>query len=76
MTIKDALVFDHSGCAVFDETGQQIPELQVSWISLWAEHTKKLGYDPEGVIFETQWRRKLQIRKMDDGSYSMEVLQK
>lgn len=57
--IKSVMFMQGFGIAVFDERGQQIPELQESPITLWAQHCEALGFDPNGVIVETNlgnWR--------------------
>lgn len=45
MKIKTVYFFRNGNTAVFDERGQQIPELQKSWLLLWTKHAKELGYD-------------------------------
>lgn len=70
-TIKSFLHFQNSNIAVFDEDGQQIPELQISFYDMWAKHAESLGYNPEGIIIETvsgNWR----LFKCADGSYNQE----
>lgn len=69
--IKTVMVLRNLNVAVFDESGRQIPELQVSAASLWAEHAVQCGYDPKDVIIETSycnWR----LVKNADGSWNRE----
>ena len=51
--IKTAFCFDNGNIAVCDTEGAQITELQLSWPIMWAKHAESLGYDPDGVTFET-----------------------
>jgi hypothetical protein len=43
--IKSVTFFPNGNTAVFDDAGNQMPELQEAWIRLWAEHAKNLGHD-------------------------------
>ena len=43
--IKSVMFLPAGGTAVFDDGGQQMPELQESWLLLWAKHAESLGYD-------------------------------
>lgn len=57
--ITDVMIFDNLNIAVFDGKGEQIPELQHSLISLWADHAERKGYDAEGLVVKTprgNWR--------------------
>ena len=60
MKVKSVFMFSHNlNVAAFDETGQQIPELQKPCWALWAEYAESKGFDPEGIILETptgNWR--------------------
>ena len=67
------MCFDNGNIAIFDAQGNQIPELQESWPSLWAKHAEQLGYDPEGVVFELQSGLNFRIFRCEDGSYNREV---
>lgn len=51
--IKSAIFFPTGQVAVFDERGQQIPELQKPLLLIWAEQAARLGYDPTTLIVET-----------------------
>ena len=44
--IKDVLVFGNTQVAAFDESGNQVPELQIKWLlDLWAEYAASLGHN-------------------------------
>lgn len=51
--IATCLVLSNFCVAVFDAQGRQIPDLQMSLLSLWAERAEKLGYPVEGLLIET-----------------------
>lgn len=58
-TIQTVLYFANGNLAAFDNSGAQVPELQISPLELWCRHAESLGYNPEGWIVETQvgkWR--------------------
>ena len=61
-----ALAFATGQIAVFDEKGQQIPGLQRPWPTLWADHAERLGYDPQGLVFELQNRQSIRIIRAGD----------
>lgn len=48
-TIKDIMVFNMGQIAVFDEKGNQIPELQMNLFLDWCNKADKLGYKIEGL---------------------------
>ena len=50
--ISQMMMFETAQVAVFDENKQQIPELQISLLILWAERAKSLGYEIDGLIIE------------------------
>jgi len=59
----------HGMVTAFDNN-EQVPELQVSLISLWAENAVKNGFDPDGAIIRTD-RGSVRVIKcvdMDDDS--------
>lgn len=66
------LVFDNLNIACFDalgDAGEQIPELQKSLPTLFAEHAERCGYDANGVVIETttgKWR----LFRTDDGGWN------
>lgn len=51
-TVKNVMVSDHLLIAAFDEQGQQIPELQIPLLTLWARHAESLGFNPNNVPVE------------------------
>lgn len=71
--ICSAMCFDNGNIAIFDGQGNQIPDLQVSWLTLWAMHAEKLGYNPDGVIFECQTGKSWRIFRTEDGGYNHEL---
>lgn len=48
--IKTVLVFENGNIAVFNESGEQIPELQSNLICDWAEKATKAGYSVDQVF--------------------------
>jgi hypothetical protein len=47
--IKEMLVFGNTQVAAFDESGNQVPELQIKWLlDIWAERATSLGHDVVG----------------------------
>lgn len=51
-SIAKVLISSYGQIAVFDEDGEQIPELQVSLISMWTERAKNLGFEPDKILCE------------------------
>lgn len=49
MKIKTVLIFNNGGMAVFDESGQQVPELQKSWMEMIFEFLQSKGIDPRDI---------------------------
>lgn len=47
--IKHVAFFPNGNQMVFDENGEQIGELQESWLLLWAKHATELGYDVTNI---------------------------
>ena len=68
---RPLMVFRNLSVAAFDDAGQQIPQLQKSLTSLLAEHMEKCGYDPEGVVVETQWGRSWKLFKTELGTWNV-----
>ena len=54
MKPKSLMVFPNFNVACFSQSGDQIAELQTSLLLLWAEHAIENGYDPDGLVCETQ----------------------
>lgn len=44
-----AMIFSNGSVAVFDEDGQQIPELQEPWMVLWFRFLESKGVDPATI---------------------------
>lgn len=52
MTKPDKVIFLENGNTfVADEKGEQIPELQISWLKLYKEFLQKNNVDPSEVKF-------------------------
>lgn len=49
MKPKKMLLFSNGAVAAFDESGNQIPELQKSWIELLLESIESKGIDPTKI---------------------------
>ena len=73
MEIKGVLVFSNLNVAVFSDEAQQIPELQAGLLELLAAHFEKHGYDPEGLVIETQWGASWKLFKTTEGEWSSEI---
>lgn len=71
--IKSAMMFRNGNAAVFDQNGEQIPELQIGFCELWAKHAESLGFDPDGVTFESPDCKMKIFRTFDDG-FNHEIL--
>jgi hypothetical protein len=52
MIVKTLMIGPQGQVAAFDAQGQQIPELQLPVIELWARHAESLGFKPDGVKVE------------------------
>jgi hypothetical protein len=48
-TPKSVLIFNNGNVAVFDKNGQQIPELQSGWLSMWLQSLEDKGVDPTQI---------------------------
>jgi hypothetical protein len=48
---KEVLFFPNGNTAAFDAKGQQIPELQRSWLLLYVAFLESKGIDPLDVLF-------------------------
>lgn len=70
---KHLFLYDCGQIAVTDDQGHQIPELQVSALSSWAERAESLGYDVNGLEVETQFHT-LKLFKTESG-WNMRGLQ-
>lgn len=46
------MLMPNGGTAVFDEKGQQVPNLQVSWLVLYVRFLRTQGVDPEDCDIE------------------------
>jgi hypothetical protein len=53
--ISAFMILRNLSVAAFDDNGEQIPDLQRSIPSLLAQRAESLGYDPDGVVIETQY---------------------
>ena len=62
-----------SGQSIAIDNGEQVGQLQKSFMVLWAENAAANGYDPEGVIIATP-RGKAEIIRADNG-WNWQVIQ-
>ena len=62
-------VFDNLNIAACVD-GEQVPELQESWIIAWAKKAESLGYDPTTFIIQCTSGFKWQLFKTSEGSYN------
>lgn len=62
------------GCMAAFVDGDQVPQIQVPWILLWAELAEKHGYDPTSCVIDLP-RDSVQLRvfRLDDGSFSYQI---
>lgn len=60
------------GVAAFDAMGNQIPNLQVSIIELWARHAESQGFNPLDFDIQTAQGDKIRLFKTEDG-YNYQV---
>lgn len=49
MKAKSVFFFPNGNTACCDEHGEQIGELQKSWLLLWIDHMEKMGFNPEDL---------------------------
>jgi hypothetical protein len=52
MKPKTAMMSSIGQMAIFDEQGQQIPDLQMPLLLMWAEVAEKRGYQVDGLVIE------------------------
>ena len=57
----------HGLTAVFDDNDQQVPELQESWLKIYAEFFESKGYDPVDHDFELSNRKHVKFHRTEDG---------
>ena len=69
----DVLFFPNGSSAVLKD-GKQMPELQKSWIILFAEHLKSKGVDPTEVTFTTPLGYKVKVFKTPNNDYNWRAL--
>jgi hypothetical protein len=61
------MVFSNLNVAACDEIGAQIPRLQESLATELVRRAEAAGYDPEGVVIETQWGNQWKLHRVDGG---------
>lgn len=62
-----AIMFGNGNTACFDKHGQQIGELQKSWLQLYCELLEKNGFDPTEVEFDLPMGN-AKVFKCEDGN--------
>lgn len=72
MTKLKTLMFFENGClACFDDKGQQVPELQDAYITLWIQKAQSIGFnvdDLQEIIMPDGRQVKLIKFQYDDGT--------
>ena len=63
--VKDIMIFGNGNSMVFDDNGEQIPELQTGWFRIYIEWLQSKGVNVENVDFEIH-RRKVKIIKTEN----------
>ena len=61
-----AIFFPNGNTRYFDQNGQQVPELQQSWLLLYVEFLKSKNIDPLTIEYELP-NGKARLFKTDDG---------
>lgn len=64
--IKDIMFFPNGNTAVFDKNGEQIGELQRSWLLLYVDFLIEQGIEPDGLVVELP-HGKARIFKIEEG---------
>ncbi len=64
---KDIFFFPNGNTCVCDENGEQIGELQQSWLLLFVKFLEEKGINPDSRIVEMPNGRKAKIFKTGDG---------
>ena len=68
------IIFFSNGCtAVLDENGSQVPEIQSSWITIFAEYLMRHDIDPAKIVFEMPDGRFAKIFSVKDGNINWEL---
>lgn len=66
MTVK-VTFFPNGNCITFDDDGEQIPELNVSYVIMHAEKAKALGYDPTEIEYTLVDGARAEVFEIEDG---------
>lgn len=53
MEIKNIMFMANGNTAAFDHDGQQVPQLQESWLRLYVRFLEQQGVDPTGIVLKT-----------------------
>ena len=69
----NVIFFPNGNTAVFDEDGKQIPQLQKSWILLFAEHLRDQNIDPLKADYTMPDGSSASLFKTSDGSYNWRI---
>lgn len=65
--------FFYNGMQMAFQDGAQVPELQGSWILLWADNAKKAGYDPTKMDITMPNGMKVKIFETEEGGYNFQT---
>lgn len=52
--VKVMMLISNGNVIAIDSGGQQVPELQISVVELWADYAQHRGYDVDGCEVRTQ----------------------
>ena len=66
MGIVKVIFFPNGNCMAFKD-GEQVPELQHSYVLMHAAHAKKLGFDPTKIDYELVDGKHAEIFEIADG---------
>lgn len=71
---QKTVMFDWAGSTAVFIGRKQVPELQFSWLKLWAEHAERAGYDPTEFLVELPSGHQAKFYRQKNGKLNWEVL--
>ena len=77
--IKSLTFFPNGAVLIFDETGEQVPELQQGWMELYFDYLEKEGIDPttieiKAVLNDGEWKKIILSKGKFGWSYKFEPI--
>lgn len=72
--IKSVLFFRNGNAAIFDEHGEQIPQLQAPWLNVYLDYLKRNGANVEGLEISMPDGRRAVVEQLPEGGYNWSVL--